>query len=100
MRFLRREKFKKMNIYEMYYANDKKFGFWVQRDSWENTTAKVISIEGVSEGEDIPGRKPYHNNQKVVAEFYKQESKESCHKGNIDNVSEISCPGTYAYSLC
>jgi len=27
----------------MYYANDKKFGFWIKRDTWENTIAKVIS---------------------------------------------------------
>jgi hypothetical protein len=88
-----------MNVYEMYYANDKKFGFWVQRDSWGYTIAKVISIEGVVEGEEIPGKKPYYANQKVFAEFYKQETKSECHKGNIDNISEISCPGTYAYSL-
>jgi hypothetical protein len=25
----------------MYYANDKKFGFWIKRDTWENTIAKV-----------------------------------------------------------
>ena len=84
----------------MYYANDKKFGFWVQRNWWGNTIAKVISIEGVIEGEDIPGKSPYHKGQKVIAEFYKQESKDGCHKGNIDNVAEISCPGTYAYALC
>ena len=89
-----------MNVYEMYYANEKKFGFFIQRNSWGNTIAKVISIEGVVEGEEIPGRKPYHNNVKVMAEFYKEGNKNNCHSGNLDNISEISCPGNYSYSMC
>lgn len=91
--------FEDMNIYEMYYENDKQFGFWIKRNSWGNTIAKVIGIEGVIEGEEISGSKPYHGNPKVIAEFYKQPKKENCHSGNLDNVSEVSCPGTFAYSM-
>jgi hypothetical protein len=83
----------------MYYANEKKFGFFIQRDSWGNTIAKVISIEGVIEGEEIPGIKPYHNNIKVIAEFYKEDDKNNCHSGNLNNISEISCPGNYSYNM-
>ena len=88
-----------MNIYEMYYRNNKQFGFWVKRDSWSKTIAKVISIEGVKEGEDINGIAPYFNNPKVVAEYYKEFQRESCHTGNLDNVSELSCAGNYTYRL-
>lgn len=83
----------------MYYANDKKFGFWIKRDTWENTIAKVISIEGVIEGEKISGRPPYYNNPKVVAEFYKKYNKQDCNSENLDNISEVSCPSNYSYSL-
>jgi hypothetical protein len=55
-----------MNIYEMYYENDKTFGFWVVRNTWENSIAKITSIEGVEEGEEIPGVGPYYNNLKVI----------------------------------
>lgn len=89
-----------MNVYQMYYANGKKFGFWIQRDSWGNTIARVVSIEGVVEGNEIHGKKPYHNNLKVFAEFYKEDDKNNCHIGNLDNTSEVSCPGNYSYSMC
>lgn len=89
-----------MNVYEMYYENDKKFGYWIRRDSWGKTIAKVIGIEGVKEGDDIPGAKPYHDNVKVKAEFYRESSKDYCHSENIDNISEVSCPGTFSYYMC
>ena len=88
-----------MNIYQMYYKNDKQFGFWIKRNNWFNTIAKVVRIEGVIEGDEISGTKPYHGNPKVIAEFYKQNAKENCHSGNLDNVSEVSCPGTFAYRM-
>jgi len=89
-----------MNIYEMYYENNMQFGFYIKRNSWGNTIARVISIDGVIEGQKIPGRKPYHGNPKVIAEFYKQATKEECNEGNLDNVAEVSCPGTFAYFMC
>ena len=88
-----------MNVYQMYYLNNKNFGFFIKRNTWGNTIAKVISIEGVIEGEEIPGPKPYHNNLKVIGEFYKEKNKINCHCGNLDNISEIRCPGTYQYSM-
>jgi hypothetical protein len=88
-----------MNIYEMYYENDKQFGFWIKRNYWANTIAKVISIEGVIEGGEIGGSKPYHGNPKVIAEFYNQSEKENCHSGNLEHVTEVSCPGTFGYSM-
>ena len=88
-----------MNIYEMYYENDKQFGFWIKRFSWEHTVAKVVNIVGVEEGQDIPGNKPYYGNRKVYAEFYKEKDKDKCHSGNIDNVSEVRSPGTGSYEM-
>ena len=88
-----------MNIYEMYYENDKSFGFWVVRNTWGNSIAKIISINGVEEGEEIPGAAPYYNNLKVIAEFYKESNKDNCHFGNLYDIIELSCPGTFAYSM-
>ncbi len=93
-----------MNVYEMYYKNEKKFGFWIQRDSWAYVIAKVVEIKGVKEGENIPGVKPYFSNPIVIAEFYK--TVENMNFAEIKNPKKIfleknnlSCPGTYAYKM-
>ena len=88
-----------MNIYNMYNANNKNFNFYVKRDGWGNTIAKIISIDKVIEGEEIPGTAPYYDNLKVIAEFYKVDDKKNCHKGNLHNIGELSCPGTFKYTL-
>ena len=88
-----------MNIYEMYYENNKKFGFWVRRNSWGNTIAKIISIKNVTEGDDIKGKSPYFRNPKVIAEFYKKNNPDDCSIGDLENTDEISCPGTFAYTM-
>lgn len=88
-----------MNVYQMYYANEKKFGFFIKRNYWGRLIAKVISIEGVIEGEEIPGKKPYHNNPIVIGEFYIEYEKKWCLSENLDNISEISCPGNYSYHM-
>lgn len=52
------------NIYEMYTANGYKFGFWVTRPKWNpGNKAQVIGIEGVMEGQPIPGNSPYYNKE-------------------------------------
>ncbi|WP_417800398.1 hypothetical protein [Tenacibaculum sp.] len=63
--------------------------FFVQRNSWKNTTAEVIGIEGV-----IEGKPPYYKSQKVYADFYNKTTKKI-----IDKNEEISSPGTYAYRM-
>lgn len=88
-----------MNVYEMYEENDFQFGFFVVRDSWGNTLAKVLSIEGVIEGEPIPGIAPYFGGPTVTAEFYRAQDITECHKGNLVDVGELSCPGTFSYDL-
>ena len=51
----------------MYHDNNCLFGFYVTRDSWASwRKAKVMSIEGVTEGKKIKGREPYYNNPKVT----------------------------------
>ncbi|MEM6524685.1 MAG: hypothetical protein AAF693_12860 [Bacteroidota bacterium] len=81
-----------MNIYQMYYANNKKFGFWVERDSWERIIAKVTGIEGVQEGQPIPGKQPYHDHVPVQCEIYDLD-------GEYKNKQTLSGPGTFAYSM-
>ena len=54
----------KKNIYEMYTDNGYKFGFWVTRPKWNSgSKAQVIGIEGVIEGQPIPGKPPYYNKE-------------------------------------
>ncbi|MFO0089221.1 MAG: hypothetical protein ACK518_00105 [bacterium] len=88
-----------MNVYEMYYANNKKFGYFIKRNSWGNTLAKVIKIEGVTEGQNIEGKPPYFKNQKVIAEYYKERDPKWCIKEVINNIGIVRCPGTYGYDL-
>jgi hypothetical protein len=88
-----------MNIYEMYYNNDKKLNFFVKRDTWLHTIACVVLIEGINQGDDIPGKTPYFNNPKVTAIFWKEWSFKKCHKENISNISELICPGTFSYNF-
>jgi len=83
----------------MYNANGRKFGFWVKRNTWENFIAQVISIEGVIEGEKIPGKGPYYGNPKVYMNFYQSKSKELCNSENFKGVQLLSCPGNYSYSM-
>lgn len=97
-----------MNVYEMYILNGCKFGFYIVRDSWGFTVAKITGIEGVKEGNMIPGKAPYFGNPKVIAEFYKtpniskitnENVSSFCTEENRTNNGEISCPGTGGYTL-
>ncbi|RSK45482.1 hypothetical protein [Hymenobacter rigui] len=82
-----------MNVYQMYAHNGHQVGFWIVRDSWGNTLARVIEIEGATAGHKLPGRAPYHGNPRVLADFYSTSGK------LLSQRSEVSCPGTYAYDL-
>lgn len=102
------------NIFEMYYKNNKKCGFFVKRDSWSSIIALVISIDKYTTGPlKGLGGFPYFNKAKenVYCEHYDIER-----KGNdiylsqkiprdYERVSEdsylakLSCPGTYGYKL-
>ncbi len=49
-----------MNIFEMYYANGKSTDFWVVRNSWGKTVARVVSIADITSGTLTGlGRYPY-----------------------------------------
>jgi len=79
----------------MYYSNYFKFGYWIIRDTWKNYAAKIIRIEGVTEGEGIKGRSPYFGNPKVYAEFYKRENEKLVFEKEI----ELNSPGNYSYHM-
>jgi hypothetical protein len=90
----------------MYHLNGCRYGFFVKRNTWGRIIAKIIEIDGVVEGDRIKGRDPYYNNPKVKAEFYRVEGAryisnpiDYCISDSFDNVNEISCPGTWAYSM-
>ncbi len=80
-----------MNVYEMYEENGYKFGYWIVRNTWGNSFAKVLSIKGTREGQPIKGRPPYYNNPTVYVAFY--------HHGVFKENMELRCPGTYSYSM-
>ena len=82
-----------MNIYQMYAHCGYRVGFWIVRDSWGNTLAHVTEIEGITDGQKLKGRSPYYGNPKVFASFYNTSGK------LLNERSEVSCPGTYAYDL-
>lgn len=51
-----------MNFFKMYIENGFKLGFYVRKNSWAKwREAKVVAIEGVIEGEMIPGEGPYYD---------------------------------------
>lgn len=91
------------NIYTMYHKNKCKFGFYVARDNWSYTVAKIIQIVGVTEGKKIIGKNPYYNNPEVIAEFYKIDPNEDnlekkCNSVTFLNVNKLLCPGNFSYS--
>lgn len=79
----------------MFHAVGMKLPFWIMRDTWGNTIAKVVHIDGAEQGKPIPGRPPYYGNPAVYADFYKIESGEK-----VGENQPVSCPGTYSYMLC
>jgi len=92
-----------MNVYQMYYAYGCKYGFYIQRNSWKTILARVVSIQGVQEGQPIPGKPPYHGTPKtapmVLVKIYRATVKEDCHQNNFLEETYLSCPGTYAYTM-
>ncbi len=88
---------KAKNIYEMYVLNEYKFNFYVQRDTWSNTIAKITSIDEVKEGLPIPGNPPYFLNQKVYADYFSCTNQELCSEHTKKNSGILPNPGSYAY---
>ena len=82
---------KDLNVYQMYYANNKKYGFFIKRNSWGNTKMKVTKIQGVIEGQEINGKAPYYDNPIVESEVYINGE----HKGS----DVVSCAGTFSYKM-
>lgn len=83
-----------MNIYEMYVANGNKAGFWVVRDSWGQSFAKVLTVAGFPAG-PLSGDPPYYaqgpkkKSPTVMARIYYRDQKPV--------IEPLRCPGTYAY---
>lgn len=74
-----------MNIYEMYLAN-RGAGFWVRRQSWERTVARITSVG------PLEGRAPYYGNPQVLTDVYDLIA------GALKEVNAaLSCAGNYTY---
>lgn len=101
-----------MNIFEMYYENNKSANFWVVRNSWSKTIARVVAIDQFSSGSlKGLGRYPYFNDAKerVFAEVFNLVEVDgmtvleqvepkfgACPQNH--KLAILSCPGTYAYT--
>ena len=79
------------NIFQMYVANGNKAGFYVRRDSWSTIYARVVTIDGRTEG-PLRGRPPYYGDPTVTMDvFYNDGSRQKSNQ-------MLSCPGTYTYT--
>lgn len=94
-----------MNVYQMYVANGNRAGFWVSRDTWGRTIARIVAIDGRAEGE-LAGSAPYFRRQAVLAEFYSYEGEQWIRKADWGQGEDgrglgefLRCAGTYRYSL-
>ena len=76
-----------MNVYEMVKRNNGKIGFWVQRDTWLNTCAKVVRVG------QMRGYQPYYGSPTVRVDMYHILTGEVLEK-NI----KLRCPGTNSYT--
>ena len=74
-----------MNIYEMYVLNDG-VGFWVRRNTWGNSIARITHVAPLS----TPA--PYYGNPEVRVDLYNIHSKEI----EQENMA-LSCAGTGQY---
>ena len=80
------------NVYEMYIENGCQTGYWVQRNSWGNTCARVKMIGGRRSG-PLPGAAPYFLNVAVHVDIY------DLWTGALKQSDALlSCPGTFAYT--
>lgn len=80
------------NVYGMYFANEKRVGYWIQRESWGQTIAQVVHID------PWKGPPPYFGNPKVYADYYRWNST----RGKwvlVNSREEIRCPGNFTYSM-
>ena len=76
----------------MYESNGNKAGFFVKRDSWDKTYAKVLMIGAQPEG-PLGGTPPYFGNPNVLASFYGPDGTPS------GKPEFLRSPGTFGYSL-
>lgn len=100
-----------MNIFQMYEANDNRAGFWVFRDTWGYTCARIVSIACHTEGPLSPtlGRAPYYDKARdlVYAELYcfvpdlfgelHRIASPDFPAPDHPDLAVISCPGSFAY---
>ena len=49
-----------MNIFEMHLEFGKKPGFWIRKDTWKNTIAKVTQVGGSGKAELVDGKRVAH----------------------------------------
>lgn len=78
------------NVFQMYVENDNRAEFWIRRQSWGGTVAKVLTVQGQRDGE-LEGSPPYYGNPIVRVGVYDLSGK------LIDGRAELRGPGNYSY---
>lgn len=41
------------DIYSLYSGNERKLGFWIKKNNWDNYLARIVKFSGVQEGEEL-----------------------------------------------
>jgi len=85
-----------LNIYEQYYRNGKKYGFYLRESTWQSI-GQVLFIAGVREGDDLRGNPPYFNNPKVHVKLYYANSIGEIDDSTRYRIIRIMDGGTYRY---
>lgn len=80
-----------MNVYSMYRQNGCKTGFWVRRNSWGQTIARVVHVD------PLDGFAPYYGNPAVYADYFRWNTQNE-NWVLVSRNEKLSCPGTYAYA--
>jgi hypothetical protein len=76
------------NVFSLFFANERKLGFWIRRWTWTNTCAQVVAIA------NFKGPPPYYGNPAVTADIYDLTTGEL-----RERVERLTCAGSYQWEM-
>lgn len=86
----------RLNIYEQYYVNNLRYGFYLREHTWRSI-GQVLFIVGVEEGRKPLGNPPYYNNPKVFVKLFYACSIGEIKEFTKSRVIKIYDGGSYRY---
>ena len=85
-----------LNIYEQYYQNNFKYGFFLREHTW-SSIGQVLFIVGTKQGENLKGNPPYFNNPKVYVKLFYANSIGEINENTMSRIIKIYDGGSYRY---